>query len=48
MVNLPLMKYSLEFWSAKMHAGNGTKFTVLMAGGEETGKSVNCVKELFK
>lgn len=47
-VELNLMKYSLEMWLAKMVAGNGTKFAVLMAGGEETGQSVNCFLELAK
>lgn len=47
-VNLHLMKYSLQMWSAKMAGGGGTKFACLMAGGEETGEMVNCFKELFK
>ncbi|KAL8570576.1 hypothetical protein ACOMHN_008933 [Nucella lapillus] len=45
---LPLMKYSLELWSAKMVSSNGTKFACFMAGGEHTGKKVNCFIELFK
>ena len=47
-VNLKLMQYSLELWSAKMAVGAGTKFACFMAGGEHSGKKVNCFIEIFK
>ncbi|XP_076445717.1 fatty-acid amide hydrolase 2-A-like [Babylonia areolata] len=47
-VKLGLMKYSLELWSAKMVSGQGTKFACFMAGGEHSGKKVNCFTEIFK
>lgn len=47
-VNLRLMKYSLELWSAKMAAGAGTKFACFMARGEDSGKKVNCFLEMAK
>ena len=47
-VNLKLMKYSLELWSAKIAVGAGTKFACFMAGGEHSGGKVNCFIEIFK
>ena len=40
--------FSVELWAAKMQAGHGTDFSTLMAGGEKTGKKVNCFLEMFK
>ena len=47
-VNLKLMQYSLELWSAKIAVGAGTKFACFMAGGEHSGRKVNCFIEIFK
>ena len=47
-VNLKLMQYSLELWSAKIAVGAGTKFACFMAGGEHSGQKVNCFIEIFK